>query len=429
MSLDRTATFPGPLSGTLAGSLDLGRGLFLASSLIAPIEILLVGSFTLYDLLTTALFVLLVARGRIPLAPPGILVSGAVFLIFALLSTMRAPHPEESLTQVLQYVFILVVQVPVILVYARSRFMIRASLVAFLLGAIGGIVASYLFPHESWAGRMGALFAESPNRLGYPVAFVSPFVCQFLLARWRSGKGRALTILGGAVAAYFMLWALGASGSRSAAAGTLVGLTIFLSLRRGFSLRPAGLVRLTAAGLIVAMCAALLYHSSYFPATLRERIDRTLSAESSLVHDREILAVAGWRAFRESPFLGVGLDNFRYVVDRYAPTSTLQLPHNLWIQLLAHTGLFGTLGFLGMIACWFWILLRAQWAERAEGHRELLWAFIASMSAVLTIFLFVPVLIQRQYWWIFALGLSAARPWEPNGRQAMSVFSDKEAHS
>jgi uncharacterized membrane protein YecN with MAPEG domain len=36
------------------------------------------------------------------------------------------------------------------------------------------------------------------------------------------------------------------------------------------------------------------------------------------------------------------------------------------------------------------------------------------MSATMMIFLFVPVLIQRQYWWIFGLGLSVVQ-----GRKAM----------
>jgi glycosyltransferase involved in cell wall biosynthesis/O-antigen ligase len=404
---DRAAVASFRLAGTHPESLDLGGGLFLVSSAIAPIEILLVGSFTIYDLLTTALFVLLLSRGRLPLPPPGILASGLLFLLFALLSTVRAAHPDQSLTQIFQYVFILLVQIPVILFFARSRPMIRAGLVAFMLGTLVGIAGAFLSPKHVWVGRVGAFFTESPNRLGYPVAYVSPFVCWFFQERWRAGRHRFLTALGGVVVAYLMLWALAASGSRSATVGTVVGLTVFLAFRRGFSLRLAGLSRMAAALLAVALCGALLFRSGYFPKTLQERINRTLAAESSLVQDRTMLAVAGWRAFRESPFLGMGLDNFRYVADRYSPTITQQLPHNLWIQLLVHTGLLGTVAFLGIIVSWLYILLRAQ-RLHGGGERELLWAFLAAMGAILTIHLFIPILIQRQYWWIFGLGLSAA---------------------
>jgi len=390
-------------------SLTLGGGLFLVSSCLAPIEILLYGSFTVYDLVTAALFVLALGRGRLPLPSAGILAAGLLFLFFALLSTVRSSHPDESLTQVLQYLFILFVQIPVVLVFTRSRSMVRAGLIAFMLGTLVGIAGAFLFPQQVWAGRVRALFTESPNRLGYPVAYVAPFLCWFLLERWRAGRGRVLTALGGAAFAYLMLWALGASGSRGAAVSTIVGLVVFLSLRSGLSLRSATLARLAVALLTVSLCGFLLYRTDHFPRTLKERIDRTLAAEHALVQDRTMLAVAGWRAFQESPLLGVGLDNFRYVGDRYLPTVTQQLPHNLWVQLLVHTGLFGTLAFLGIIVCWFWTLLRAQSRERTGVERELLWAFIASMGAILTIFLFIPVLIQRQYWWVFGLGLSAAR--------------------
>lgn len=411
-------------------SLNLGRALFLVSSFVAPIEILLVESFTAYDLLTTALFVLVLARSRVVLPPPGILASGVLFLFFALLSTLRAPHPGQSLTQILQYLFILFVQLPVIFFFTRSRFMVRASIVAFLLGALVGFGAAFLSPQAVWAERVSASFAESPNRLGYPAAYLSPFLCYLVLERWRESRGRIftlLTLLGGAVVGYLMLWALAASGSRGASAGTVVALLVFLAFRRGISLRPRGLSRVAAAVLTVALCGGLLYRSGYFPKTLRVRIDRTLAAEHSLVQDRTTLAVAGLRAFRESPLLGVGLDNFRYVSDRYLPTITQQLPHNLWIQLLVHTGLFGTLGFLGMIVSWFGILLRAQRVQAAAGQRELIWAFIASMSATLTIYFFLPVLIQRQYWWIFGLGLSVARRREAAPAEGMSGTLSREA--
>ena len=325
----------------------------------------------------------------------------------------KRPHAATlyrwSSVGVLQYLFILFVQLPVILFFTRSRFMVRASLVAFLLGSLVVIGDAFLSPEEVWGERVSTFIAESPNRLGYPTAYMSPFLCCLVLARWCESQGRVLTLLGGAVVAYLMLWALAASGSRGATAGTVVALSVFLAFRRGFSLRPSGLFRVAAAVLTVALCGVLVYRSDYFPETLGVRIDRTLAAEDSLVQDRTTLAVAGWRAFRESPLLGVGLDNFRYISDRYLPTITQQLPHNLWIQLLVHTGLFGTLGFLGMIVSWFGIMLRAQRFRADAGQRELIWAFIASMGAIMTIFLFVPVLIQRQYWWIFGLGLSVAQ--------------------
>jgi hypothetical protein len=122
------APFHGAATPEQVESLNLGRVLFLVSSFVAPIEILLVGSFTVYD------------------PPPAIFWSALVFVAFALLSTLRAVRPDQSLTQVLQYLFILFVQLPVIIFFVRSRFMIHASLCAFILGTLVGIGDAYLDP-------------------------------------------------------------------------------------------------------------------------------------------------------------------------------------------------------------------------------------------------------------------------------------------
>jgi O-antigen ligase len=410
VSPDRRAASSAAIGRTDAEpeSLNLGRALFLVSCFMAPIEIKLFASFTVYDLLTTALFVLVARRGRVTLPPTAILAPAFLFLLFALLSTFRATRPDQSLTQILQYAFILFVQLPVIFAFACSRFMIRAGLIAFMLASLVGIANAYLSPEQLWADRVSTFYSESPNRLGYPVAHLLPFLGYFVLVGWRTRGWRLPTLVAASGIAYLMIWALAASGSRGATAATAVALLVFWSFHRGLSLGPATLRNLTAALLVVLLGSVLLVRSDHFPRTLRERITRTFSAEHTLVHDRTMLAIGGLRAFEESPFLGMGLDNFRFVSDRYVPTVTQQNPHNLWIQLLAHTGIFGALGFLGMIVSSFTIVLRAQHVSPVGPERELLWALIAAMSATMVIFFFIPILIQRHYWWIFGIALSAA---------------------
>jgi O-antigen ligase len=375
---------------------------------MAPVEIKLVASFTVYDLITAALFFLVMARGRVMLPSPGILAPGSVFLLFALLSTFRAPQPDQSLTQILQYGFIFFVQLPVIFAFARSRSIVHAGLLVFMAGSFVAIGDAYLFPQQLWSDRVSTRFSESPNRLGYPVAYLAPFLAYFVLGALRERRWRLPVLAAAAAAVYLMLWALAASGSRGAAAATLGSIVVFVSFRRGFSLRLRALSRLAVVVLGLALCGTLLYRSGHFPQTLGMRIERTLAAERTLVHDRTLLAVGGLRAFAESPLLGLGLDNFRFVSDRYVPTVTQQNPHNLWIQLLAHTGILGTLGFLGVIVACFGIMLNAQRGLAPGRERDLLWALIAAMSATMVIFLFIPILIQRQYWWIFGIALSVA---------------------
>ena len=106
-----------------------------------------------------------------------------------------------------------------------------------------------------------------------------------------------------------------------------------------------------------------LYESDYLPRTLRHRIALSMQGDESLMEDRIELAVAGLRAFLESPLVGVGLDNFRYVAREYGVVATATDPHNMWIDLLAKVGLVGAAAFVVLIAGWFMLLVRAQHAS------------------------------------------------------------------
>ncbi len=98
-----------------------------------------------------------------------------------------------------------------------------------------------------------------------------------------------------------------------------------------------------------------------------------------------------WRRFAASPIRGIGLGT------GWAEPG-LQEPHNLWLELLAETGVVGTIGFL--------VLLGALW-RRGGGVATSVLAvvFVASLSQTV---LFEPVL------W-FGLGLWLAAPGGPEG--------------
>jgi O-antigen ligase len=164
-----------------------------------------------------------------------------------------------------------------------------------------------------------------------------------------------------------------------------------------------------------------------FSQTLGERIERTLSPEdqSTLLAERQHLALAGLREFATSPLVGTGLDNFRNVAARYDPLATSQAPHNVWIQLLAQVGLVGTLAFLYLIGWWFRRLYRACAATPVgDVHGGLVWAFVASMASIMTILMTIPVMNQRHYWLLYGLGValvadrpsSTSDPMSPSGK-------------
>jgi O-antigen ligase len=160
---------------------------------------------------------------------------------------------------------------------------------------------------------------------------------------------------------------------------------------------------------VITAVAGVLYLMGSLPTTLEDRVERSFTAEDegTLVGDREHLADAALIAFRESPALGTGLDNFRYVTTNFDLDATPQLPHNEWLQLMVQVGIFGTIALAALLLMWFRDLVVA-YRLAGPADRELLWGLVAAVSGVLTIFMFAPEMLDRHYWLFVALGLAAA---------------------
>jgi O-antigen ligase len=389
--------------------LDLIERLFVLSGFVAPLSVFLVKSFTLYDVMVVVIAFLVVAGPRrlAPLPRP-VAAAGLFFLIAALVSVFRASFPGEALTQTAQFAFIWFVQLPVVLTLARSRAVLRGTLLAFLAGAFASVALAAIFKTAQGADRFLVFYSDNPNRLGYASAYLLPFVVYFVSDWWRSGR-RALALGVGVPLAYLMLWALAASASRGATLATIVAIAVYFVLRPQVGV-GVSLARLFSAVSFTAVSMVVLTRSGFFPMTLEDRIARTfdLAERTSLIEDRTSLAMAGLRAFLDSPFVGTGLDNFRYLAPLYADGTTLQAPHNLWIQFLAQIGIVGTLAFAYFVVYWFRTTFAAHRHTLDPRRRNLTWAFVASVAALMTIFMTTPVLNDRHYWLLLGLGLALA---------------------
>jgi O-antigen ligase len=397
---------------------DLLDTVLVLGAFIAPMDLTLFKSFTVYDLLISLLAFLIIAGPLKLRSPPAVsLAAVSLFLAAAMLSTIRAPQPAEALTQTLQYAFIFFVQVPVIVTVVRSGAVLRAVLIAFIAGTLVGILTAYFLQLPSGGGRLQTVFNDNAGRLGAPTAYLLPFVLFFLAEWWRNGRRFIVVVVGGTVG-YLFMWALAASGSRAGALGTVVSLLVFVAFR-GITHRPRHLARrsLVAATMIVIL-GILVLHTEYFPSTLSERITRTFTPGDELSRDRIGLDEAGLRAFGESPLVGVGLDNFRFVAWRYGAPSN-QAPHNIWIQFLAQVGVVGSAMMMFIIGGWFMMLLWAEITTTDRSQQHFLWAFLASGAALMTIFMTAPVMVHRQYWLIVGLGVALA--WQ-SGRGHLPVW-------
>ncbi|MGD9704284.1 MAG: O-antigen ligase family protein [Acidimicrobiia bacterium] len=380
---------------------------FLLSALLAPADIELVGSLTVSDVMTVGVAYLLVADGRrIAALPPLFFPAIMVFLGAAAASGFRATHPTEAFTQLLQLGFIMLVQLSVVLTVVNTRRMLHLAITMVAIGSLAGNAASLVMQQAQGADRILAFYSDNPNRLSYPTAYLLPFVLHFVTLLWERGqRWRACWIGGGLL--YLMIWALAASASRGGALATLVGLVPYIVFSNG---RSGSGRRLLLTALGIGAVVVVLFNTTVFPVTLRDRVDRSLTADAeeqtTLLADRERLADAAVAEIIDSPFVGTGLDNFRFVAQKYHPQATAQAPHNMWLGLMAETGVIGAAACAFLFITWFELVLRARALARDRETRRLAWASATSMMAVMSIFMTIPIMIHRHYWLLFGLGLS-----------------------
>ncbi|MHB9096189.1 MAG: O-antigen ligase family protein [Eubacteriales bacterium] len=97
--------------------------------------------------------------------------------------------------------------------------------------------------------------------------------------------------------------------------------------------------------------------------------------------ERSWFRAALWKMFKSSPVLGIGPGNFAQFYDRFQPVGSEKLsyipkPHNQYMEILAETGLVGSLSFGALIICLVGYLYRA-WCRGTKEDRKLLVAMTA----------------------------------------------------
>ena len=101
---------------------------------------------------------------------------------------------------------------------------------------------------------------------------------------------------------------------------------------------------------------------------------------------RTILMQEGLRMFASSPIFGVGLDNFRFHQDFRQPGVFIvqQYPHNMFVQVLAEVGLFGSVAFALFLGSIFY-LARHTWRNRTKTELDFL-CFLFFVGSVVLLF-------------------------------------------
>ena len=115
----------------------------------------------------------------------------------------------------------------------------RLSLILLLVARLAVVTAALLFARMTGADRALSFAGDSANQFAYPTAYLLPFLLHLVLDAWRRKRSIAAGLLALPVL-YLMLWALAASGSRSATLATFVAAVVFLACRQRCELSAQG---------------------------------------------------------------------------------------------------------------------------------------------------------------------------------------------
>jgi len=219
------------------------------------------------------------------------------------------------------------------------------------VGVINIIIGVYFFTIIGWTGRALSIVGN-PNAFGQVSALVVFLVLPFLIYRQRFAVNHGISI------AILILGSIGLSisGSRGALVAFIITMMIFFLLEQ-FYFKQRRVGRYILIGVLISIAALVVMPEDIgkrhweipqkfrgFYSTDFEDIDR----------GRAYLTQQALDTWRENPVSGGGIGNFpRYVLlGSWYLESWFQehvIAHNMYLQLLAETGLIGFIIFVWAI--------------------------------------------------------------------------------
>jgi putative inorganic carbon (hco3(-)) transporter len=287
--------------------------------------------------------------------------------------------------------------------WAVSLSTIATAVFAFYQQMIGGYTSLwlYLIPQDEysvpWAGRSNSFMAHANNLAGY-LNLVLPFAlacCVLGLGKWKK--------LGA--------WTLGLGFLAlvsTQSVGGLVGFVAILVLAI-FCFARSGKQRiLLLTGVLTSVCLVYFLRSILNPSHTEEAVGWD-------VVTRLILWATAWDYFIHSPVVGVGWGNFTVLygsdVPSFIPPGQLEV-HNVYLQLLAETGLLGFIAFSSLVIR-AWRQAWTQWRSSVD-FLDLALAFGvlgALLSLLVQGFIEIPFFTQSGtlFWVLLALLVASSR--------------------
>ncbi len=390
--------------------LALGVALFLGVTFLESISALeslsvakLAGGILAFSWLA------LVATGRLEkrqlvTAHPTLVATLVALGAWVTVSVLWAELPGTALGGAQRWVLNLVL-VPIVFTAVRERRHVYWMFALFIVGCLVSAAFGLTTGLSDGEDRLGGSGINA-NELGDLLIVSAVFAAALGSSRDLAPPLRALAF----GASGLSVLALLATVSRGALVGmAFVMLVAPLVIGRGRRLLALSLAVLATAG-------GAVYLVALAPSTA---LDRITQADTQGSGRTEIWKV-GLRMVKANPVLGVGADNYRNSTVHYLlePGAVYRsdyivddphVAHNIYLQVQAELGIFGTLAYLGILGFCLKSCLTAAGRFRAAGDRpmELMSrALLLGLCGMLSSAFFSNSIYNKQLWLLLALAVA-----------------------
>ncbi len=284
--------------------------------------------------------------------------------------------------------------------------------ILFLSSTLLGIDGIYqYFTHKDFIRHRPTIFENriyatfpTPNGFGCYLNAIMPFLVTIFFTKFRFKAVRF--ILAGLFILLFTCLVMTVSRGAWFA---FIASALFL----GVWIYPVGVFFLLLALFIIIT-------QPFYPALIKERLDSFfLSFDVNGLRDagsieRKIFWQAGWKMFKSSPWIGLGLGTFmfnfkRFVIEtyQYGPAYA----HNCYLQMLSELGLIGLVSFLSILILFFYFGIKIIYKRQKTFSWYILLASLATLlgysvqMAVDTIFYNLD--LGLLFWILLGLGVAA----------------------
>lgn len=137
---------------------------------------------------------------------------------------------------------------------------------------------------------------------------------------------------------------------------------------------------------IITLAILILVFSYLKEPFVFQRFGIGALAEKELFKSRFARVITSFGMFKDHPFAGVGLNNFRIKCNDYSPIQRHEdgkVPDNVYLLFLAETGIIGFLSFIFFIGCLLKKGFQHFYSMQAKGSKDMLMAIIAGLAGLL----------------------------------------------